>query len=127
MQPSTVDRLKLSAPEAQALGEAAMQGAGFDAEEARILTDHVMDAALCGYEYSGLPKLLNVIDDPKFKVPRRPIAIIKDSGAAALLDGGDNTGIIALKRAMDIAIERAETHGLAIVCLANSWMSGRSA
>ena len=127
MQPSTVDRVKLLAAEARALGEAAMRGAGFDAEEASILTDHVMDAALCGYEYSGLPKLLNVIDDPKFKAPRRPLAIIKDSGAAVLLDGGDNTGMIALKRATDIAIERAETHGLAIVCLANSWMSGRSA
>jgi hypothetical protein len=33
MQPSTVDRLKLHAPETQALGEAAMQSAGFDAEE----------------------------------------------------------------------------------------------
>jgi hypothetical protein len=30
------------------LGEAAMRGAGFDDEDARILTDHVLDAALCG-------------------------------------------------------------------------------
>ena len=39
-----------------------MRGAGYDADDARILTDHVLDAALCGYEYSGLPKLLNVVD-----------------------------------------------------------------
>ena len=37
---------------------------GYDEEDARILTDHVLDAALCGYEYSGLPKLLNVVDYP---------------------------------------------------------------
>jgi len=44
-----------------------------------------------------------------------------------LLDGGNNNGMIALKRAADVAVERAEAHGLAIICLANSWMSGRSA
>jgi LDH2 family malate/lactate/ureidoglycolate dehydrogenase len=120
-------RVHLTAAEGQALGEAAMRGAGYDAEEAHILALHVMDAALCGYEYSGLPKLLNIIDDPLFKAPRRPVSVVKDSGAAVLLDGGDNTGMIALHRAAETAIERANTHGLALVCLANSWMSGRSA
>ena len=47
-----------------------MRGAGYDEDDARILTDHVLDAALCGYEYSGLPKLLNVVDYPLFKNPR---------------------------------------------------------
>ncbi len=51
------DRIHMTVDEARALGEAAMRGAGFDDEDARILTDHVLDAALCGYEYSGLPKL----------------------------------------------------------------------
>ena len=56
-------RIRLGVAEGQALGERAMRGIGFDAEEARILTNHVMDAALCGYEYSGLPKLLNIVDE----------------------------------------------------------------
>ena len=43
-----------------------MRGIGYDPEEARILADHVIDAALCGYEYSGQPKLLNVADLPRF-------------------------------------------------------------
>src|SRR6185437_14500539 len=53
------DRIRLTVDEARALGEAAMRGVGYDEPDARILTDHVLDAALCGYEYSGLPKLLN--------------------------------------------------------------------
>ncbi|MDE0808588.1 MAG: Ldh family oxidoreductase [Alphaproteobacteria bacterium] len=120
-------RVHLMAAEGQALGEAAMRGAGYDRDEAQILARHVMDAALCGYEYSGLPKLLNIIDDPLFGAPRQPVSVIKDSGAAVLLDGGGNTGMIALHRAAETAIERATTHGLALVGLANSWMSGRSA
>ena len=60
--------------------------------DARILTDHVLDAALCGYEYSGLPKLLNVVDAAEFRLPRRPVAVPRETGATAMLDGGNNTG-----------------------------------
>jgi LDH2 family malate/lactate/ureidoglycolate dehydrogenase len=121
------DRIQLSVAEARALGEAAMHGAGYDADDAWIVTDHVLDAALCGYEYSGLPKLLNVVDHPDFKRPRRPITVIRETMATALLDGGNNTGMIAAYRASEAAIARAEAHGLAIVCMGNTWMTGRSA
>ena len=60
-----------------------MRGAGYDAEEAWILTDHCLDAALCGYEYSGLPKLLNVVDAAEFKRPRRPMAVLRETPATA--------------------------------------------
>jgi LDH2 family malate/lactate/ureidoglycolate dehydrogenase len=46
----TTERVRLSAAEAHALGERAMRGIGYDRDEARILADHVIDAALCGYE-----------------------------------------------------------------------------
>src|SRR6476646_2367748 len=92
-------RIPLSVADARALGEAAMRGAGYDADDARVLTDHVLDAALCGYEYSGLPKLLNVIDDRHFRQPRRPVSVVKESASTALLDGGNNTGMVAAYRA----------------------------
>src|SRR3954471_3938537 len=121
------DRVRLTVAEARALGEAAMRGAGHDADDSRILTDHVLDAALCGYEYSGLPKLLNVVDSPDFRLNRRPVTVVRETAATALLDGGDNNGMIAAYRASEATIKRAETSGLAIVCLANTWMTGRSA
>jgi LDH2 family malate/lactate/ureidoglycolate dehydrogenase len=121
------DRVHLSVAEARALGEAAMRGAGYDEEEARILTDHVLDAALCGYAYSGLPKLLNVVDSPEFKRPRHPVAVIRETPVSALLDGGNNTGMIAAYRASEAVIARAQTAGFAIVSMANTWMTGRSA
>ena len=124
---STEDRVHLSATEARALGEAAMRGAGYDDEDARILTDHVLDAALCGYEYSGLPKLLNVVDDRHFRQPRRPVSVIRETAATALLDGGNNSGMIGAYRASEATIARATANGLAIVCMGNTWMTGRSA
>ena len=57
------DRIRMMVAEARAPGGTAMRGAGFDDEEARTLTDHVLDASLCSDEYSGQPKLLNVVDN----------------------------------------------------------------
>jgi hypothetical protein len=67
----TVGRINLSVAEARDLAEGALRGIGFDNDEARIVADHVIDAALCGYEYSGLPKVLNLPESQRFKLPRR--------------------------------------------------------
>lgn len=121
------DRIRMTIAEARALGETAMRGVGYDDDDARILTDHVLDAALCGYEYSGLPKLLNVVDYPDFRLPRRPVTVARETAATAMLDGGNTTRMVAAYRAAEATIARAEASGLAIVCLANTWMTGRSA
>ena len=120
-------RVRLGVTEARGLGERAMRGIGYDAEEARILTDHVLDAALCGYEYSGLPKLLNVAEYPRFKAPRQPMRIVKETSVSVLFDGGNQNGMIGMYHATRAVIERASAHGFALVGVDNLWMSGRSA
>jgi LDH2 family malate/lactate/ureidoglycolate dehydrogenase len=121
------DRIRLTVAEARAIGEAAMRGAGHDEDDSRILTDHVLDAALCGYEYSGLPKLLNVVDARDFRRPRKPVSVVRETAATAMLDGGNNNGMVAGYRAAEVTIKRADANGLAIVCLTNTSMTGRSA
>ena len=49
-----------------------------DNEEARIVADHCMDAGLCGYEYSGLPKILNVVEHRQTREPRRAMRVIRE-------------------------------------------------
>ena len=127
MAAETSARVHLSVDEARALGERAMRGIGYDANEARILTDHVLDAALCGYEYSGLPKLLNVADHPRFKAPRHPMRAVKTTTVSVLFDGGNQSGMIGMSYATDELISRASAHGFALVAVNNLWMSGRSA
>src|SRR6267142_1763781 len=128
MQPAdTRARVHLSVAEARALSERAMRGIGYDAEEAWILADHVLDAALCGYEYSGLPKLLNVADYPSFRAPRHPMRVVSETSVSVLFDGGNQSGMLGMYYATRAAIERADVHGLALVGVRNIWMSGRSA
>ena len=96
-------------------------------EEARIIADHVVDAALCGYEYSGLPKILNVAEHRQLRQPRRPLRALRETPVSALFDGGNDNGMVAMYRATQVAIAKAREHGFSAVGVNNSWVSGRSA
>src|ERR1044071_7808803 len=123
----TAERVHLSVADARALSERAMRGIGYAPEEARVLADHVIDAALCGYEYAGLPKLLNVAEHPRFKAPRGPLRVLKETDVSVLFDGGNQSGMLAMYHATHAVIERARSRGFALVGFNNIWMSGRSA
>jgi LDH2 family malate/lactate/ureidoglycolate dehydrogenase len=121
------DRIHLSVAEARGLGEDALRGIGYDAEEARIIADHVIDAALCGYEYSGLAKILNIPEHRRFALPRRKMRILHETPVSALYDGGNNVGMVAMYHAANAAIAKAAAHGISVIGVTDSWMSGRSA
>src|SRR5438552_18573278 len=127
MATETTERVHLGVDDDGALSERAMRGIGYEPEEARILADHAIDAALCGYEYSGLPKLLNVADHPRFKAPRSPLRALRETDVSVLFDGGNQSGMLAMYHATRAVIERAQAHGFALVGVNNIWMSGRSA
>jgi len=121
------ERINLSVPDARDLAEGALRGIGYDDHEARIVADHVVDAALCGYEYSGLAKILNLPESRHFKLPRRPIKVLRETGVSIALDGGNNVGMLALFHAAEATIRKAAAHGIALVSVTDAWMSGRSA
>ena len=120
-------RVHLSVDEARDLGERALRGIGYEPDEAAIVTDHVIDAALCGYEYSGLAKLLNVPEHRRFALPRLPMRLLRETEVSALYDGGNNVGMLAIYYAAKATIEKAKAHGIALVGVTNTWMSGRNA
>ncbi len=121
------DRIRLAVPSARALAERALAGLGYAAEEACIIADHVVDAALCGYEYSGLAKILNIPDSPRFAAPRRPMTVLRETEISTLYDGGNEIGMLTLHHAATAAIAKATARGVALIGVTNSWMSGRSA
>ena len=67
------NRMRLGVADARELAKGALRGIGYDEKEARIISDHVIDAALCGYEYSGLAKILNIGESEHFRQPRGPV------------------------------------------------------
>jgi len=121
------ERIRLSVAEAREHSERALQRIGYEAEEARIIADHVIDAALCGYEYSGLAKILNIPEHRRFKRPRYPMKVLRETEVSILYDGGNNVGMLVMYHAARAVIEKVKAHGIAVVGVTNSWMSGRSA
>ncbi|MBI3517059.1 MAG: Ldh family oxidoreductase [Proteobacteria bacterium] len=120
-------RIKVTVADARARGEQALRRLGYDAEAARIIADHVIDAALCGYEYSGLAKILNIPEHKRFGWPRSAMSVRHETAISTLFDGGNENAMLVMYHATRHAIAMAQARGVALVGVSNSWMSGRSA
>lgn len=127
MEHVSPDRVRLGIDEARRLAEQSLAAIGYDPEEVRMVADHVLDAALCGYEYSGLPKILNVAESRRFREPRQSMRVRRETPVSILFDGGNNNGMITMVDATNAAIAKAREHGFSVVGVNNSWMSGRGA
>jgi Malate/L-lactate dehydrogenase len=123
----TLGRLRLSVADARDLAEGALRGIGYHNDEARIIADHVIDAAMCGYEYSGLAKILNVVESEHFRLPRRSMKVLRETEVSLAFDGGNNVGMLALFHAAQATIKKTAAHGIALVSVTDAWMSGRGA
>jgi LDH2 family malate/lactate/ureidoglycolate dehydrogenase len=53
--------------------------------------------------------------------------VIRETPLSVLFDGGNNNGMIAIYHSTQVAIAKAREHGMCVVGVNNSWMSGRSA
>src|SRR6266581_3181414 len=119
--------VRLEAADAAALGEKALARIGFPAEEARIITDQLIDNSLCGYRFAGLPRILAIARDARTRNARVPVAVVHETPVSALVDGGNNVGYVAVYRGAEIAIAKAKQRGVAAVGVYNSYFSGRNA
>ena len=121
------DTIRLGVAEARELGEATLRRIGYPADEAAIITDQLIDNALCGYRFASLPRILAIADDEKTGKPRTPVRVVRETPVSALVDGGNKVGYVAAYRGAEIAIAKAKAIGIAIVGVHNSYYSGRNA
>src|SRR3989442_4995337 len=123
----TPDTVRLSVAEATALGTRALHSLGLPDDDVRIIVDHLIDNALCGYPFASLPRILAIAQDAKTQRARQPVRVVHDTPVSALLDGGNNVGYVAVYRATQVAIDKARAHQFAVVGVYNSYYSGRNA
>ena len=98
---------------------------GMSEPSARVVADHLVDAGLCGHEFSGLPRVLAIVDALRNKPPAGDIRVVRENHCSALIDGGDNVGYVVSVTAIDKAIDICMKSGVAVVCANNTWFSGR--
>ena len=127
LDPDSPDTVRFSTEAATALGVHALERVGYPVEEARIIVDQLVDNALCGYRFAGLPRILAIAGDEKTRSARTPITVVHETPASALVHGGNNVGYLVAYRAAEIAIEKARKNGVASVGAYDSYYSGRNA
>src|SRR6266446_4829773 len=73
LDPNRPDAVRLSVSDASALGEAALGRIGYGGDDGRIITDQLIDNALCGYRFAGLPRILAIAREARPGTPAFPL------------------------------------------------------
>lgn len=121
------DKVPLSAAEAAATAERALQRIGCSAEESQVIAAHLVESELCGYPALGLTRVLTIAEHPLAKNPRTPLRVVHETPASAMVDCGNCVGMYAIRRVAEIAIEKARAGGFAVAGAHNTFLSGRNA
>jgi delta1-piperideine-2-carboxylate reductase len=120
-----VSGVRLTIQEAHDLAASAMQKMGYDAADAALIADHLIDCELRGLAYGGLARGISIAERiQRGGDCRRPIAILYETPVSARLDGGDHIGYVVAHRATRLAIKKAEAAGIAMVGANNTWYTG---
>jgi hydroxycarboxylate dehydrogenase B len=101
--------------------------AGTTAEEARLVADHLIDCNLMGHDSHGVIRVLpyaRLVQSGR-TASDQPIKITKDAGALITVDGQEGLGQVVVKKAIDLGIERAREHGVAVIGICNTAHMGR--
>jgi hydroxycarboxylate dehydrogenase B len=101
--------------------------AGSEPAEAAAVADHLIEANLMGHDSHGVIRVAPYIELVRAGkwAANRHVRIVKDAGAVVVVDGEQGLGQVIAKEAIDLGIERARQHGVAIVGVRNSGHMGR--
>lgn len=97
------------------------------ADAAALVAAHLVDANLCGHEFSSLPRVLAIVEELRKKPPPGAIRVMRENPCSAVIDGGDNVAYVVSITAIDKAVDICRKNGVAVVGANNTWFSGRLA
>jgi uncharacterized oxidoreductase len=109
------------------LVQTVFEQAGCAPDEAKTVADHLVEANLMGHDSHGVIRVAPYIDmlrSGAWAAGRRG-RIVRDAGALVTIDGGQGLGQVVARHAMEVGIERARAHGVAVVGVQNTAHMGR--
>lgn len=106
---------------------AVLQGFGSDAAEAETVADHMVSANLKGHDSHGVGLLASYADDlaAGSLVPGAAQRLTLDAGPLLQVDAAFGLGQRVAREAMDLAIDRARTGGVALLTVRHAHHLGR--
>jgi LDH2 family malate/lactate/ureidoglycolate dehydrogenase len=96
-------------------------------DQARSLTDHLIESNLMGHDSHGvirIPVYVKQLHEGSMR-PLGDYKIVRDRPAACVIDANQGIGILMAYRAMEMAVERAKEHTFGAVAVHNVTHIGR--
>src|SRR5438105_14962898 len=94
-----------------------LRACGAPGEEAGTVAAHLVDAEVCGVPSHGLirvPQYVAAVEEARV-VPGAAPRVLAETTSTAVLDGQHGFGQVLARRAMDVALDRAERTGVGAV------------
>ena len=101
------------------------RGAGGTEDDARIVSDHVVDSNLAGHDSHGVINAPNYIGGMAGGPAAEKMEIVRESGAATVFNVNGALGMVAARKAMEMAVEKAQTCTIGAVGLHRCGHAGR--
>ena len=101
----------------------ALVAAGVPAEDAKIIGEVLIESDRRGIDSHGIGRLKPIyIDRIRDGIlnPTTVVEVVRERKTTAVLDGHNGMGHVVSKRAMALAIEKAQAHGMGMVAVRNS-------
>ncbi len=119
--PGSEKERRISADTLKKVVQSIFERCGMSAEDAGLLTETLVVADLRGVHSHGVMRVPNYVRRLQTGVnPKGRPRVVKDTGAALVVDGGNSMGQIGSTFAMRQVIERARTTGVAVVAVGGS-------
>ena len=120
--------MQLTITEATDLAVRALTRAGMSAENARITADHLVDANLCGHEFSSLPRVIALAEALRDKPPAKATRVIRENHCSGAARRRRQRGLCGVDTRQSTKPSRSRARTAWLWCAANNtWFSGRLA
>lgn len=117
--------MRLSIEKASELVHATMRACGYDEREAAAISHHIIDCELRGAVYGGFSRALTIAETVRaLPEPSVPFRVTRETTISAQIDGGNTAGYLVAKHATELAIDKARQHGMGVVAVHNTWLTG---
>lgn len=102
-------------------------GVGVPADEAETMSAHQLEATLTGHDSHGAvrtPTYVRLIEEGRI-VPGAPMDVLEEHPASLLVDGNWGLGFVVTEKALELALEKARTVGVAALSIRRQGHVGR--
>ncbi len=112
-----------------AFGQALLNAAGIPEADAQLTAGLLLKADLHGYPGHGITHIDSYVERVRVGLIRLDgvPTVVREGKSTAVMDGGFYVGQVVAHRAMNLAIQKAEAHGIGMVAVRHSSHVGRVA